>query len=140
MSDSMVDLEREIEQSRARLDLTIDRLQDKLTVSGVVDDTLGAVRKSSYAPVYDNVLATLRRNPVPVMLVAAGMAMIFYRMTTPPRPRPARVKVAVIETEEPLAPDYATAGLITDPAAPLSSRPPALEPLGPDLDSPSRRY
>jgi hypothetical protein len=133
MSDNMGDLEREIEQSRARLDLTIDRLQDKLTVSGVVDDTLGSVKRSAFAPVYDNMLTTLRQNPVPVMLVAAGMAMIFYRMT---KPRPVRrVKIAVVE--EPLAPEFVEEELIVRSTTPLH---PGLEPLGPDLNNPSRRY
>ncbi|MET0427878.1 MAG: DUF3618 domain-containing protein [Microvirga sp.] len=136
MSDDMIELEREIEQSRARLDLTIDRLQDRLTVSGVVDDTLGSVRRSAFAPVYDNMLTTIRRNPVPVMLVAAGLAMIAYRMTKPARPRPARVRIAVVD--EPLSPDFAA-----DPDRryrPVQETPPVLEPLGPDLDAPSPRY
>jgi len=141
MSDSMGDLERDIEKSRARLDLTIDRLQDKLTVSGVVDDTLGAVRKSAYAPVYDRVLTTVRHNPVPVMMVAAGIAMIFYRMVKPPRPRPI-VRVRVQETvivDEPEVREFTTSGLVAEPGT-LRSANPALEPLGPDLDMPSRRY
>lgn len=133
MSDSMIDLERDIEKSRARLDLTIDRLQDKLTVSGVVDDTLGAVRKSAYAPIYDNVLATLRRNPVPVMLVAAGMAMIFYRMAKPPRIMPLPMR-----RDDAFAPEF-TDPVFTDPDS-LPVTPPALEPLGPDLDVSPRRY
>lgn len=136
MSDDMVELEREIEQSRARLDLTIDRLQDRLTVSGVVDDTLGSVRRSAFAPVYDNMLTTIRRNPVPVMLVAAGLAMIAYRMTQPARRRPARVRIAVVD--EPLPSDFAT---VQDfPYRAGREGPPVLEPLGPDLDVPSPRY
>jgi len=129
----MIDLERDIEKSRARLDLTIDRLSDKLTVSGVVDDALGAVRKSAYAPVYDSALATLRRNPVPVMLVAAGMAMIFYRMARLQRPR-----ILPLRRDDVLAPEFADPDF-ADPDS-LSVTPPALEPLGPDLDLPPRRY
>jgi hypothetical protein len=136
MSDDMVQLEREIEQSRARLDLTIDRLQDRLTVSGVVDDTLGSVRRSAFAPVYDNMLTTIRRNPVPVMLVAAGLAMIAYRMTDTARRRHARVRIAVVE--EPLPSDFATEQDF--PYRSGHEGPPVLEPLGPDLDVPSPRY
>jgi len=135
MSEDMGELEREIEQSRARLDLTIDRLQGRLTVSGVVDDTLGSVRRSAFAPVYDNLLTTIRRNPVPVMLVTAGLAMLAYRMTKPARPRPARVRVAVVE--EPLRPGR----LDDDPRyRTRADVPPVLEPLGADLDAPSPRY
>lgn len=80
MTQSLQELEREIEQSRAKLDLTIDRLQDKMTVSGVIDDVLGTARTGRYAPIFDDVLATLRRNPVPVMFMAAGLGMLIYRL------------------------------------------------------------
>jgi hypothetical protein len=81
MTQDMNDLERDIEESRARLDLTIDRLQDKLSVSGIVDDVLGSTRKNSYGPVFDNALEVIKRNPVPVMLVAAGVGWLLVRMS-----------------------------------------------------------
>ncbi len=80
MNQDMNELERDIEQSRARLDLTINRLQDKLSVSGVVDDVLGSMRANQYGDTFDTALAVLRRNPVPVMLVAAGVGWLIYRM------------------------------------------------------------
>jgi hypothetical protein len=80
MTQDLQDLERDIEQSRAKLDLTIDRLQDKMTVSGVVDDMLGTARSGRYAPLFDNVLETVRRNPVPVMLMAMGLGLLAYRL------------------------------------------------------------
>jgi hypothetical protein len=81
MTQSLQDLEKDIEQSRAKLDLTIDRLQGKMSVSGVVDDMLGTARRGAYAPVFDNVLETVRRNPVPVMLIAAGLGLLAYRLS-----------------------------------------------------------
>jgi hypothetical protein len=85
MTQSLQELERDIEQSRAKLDLTIDRLQGKMSVSGVVDDMLGTARNGRYAPVFDNVLATIRRNPVPIMLMAAGLGLLVHRLgRTPP--------------------------------------------------------
>jgi len=81
MTQDMNELERDIEASRARLDLTIDRLQDKLSVSGIVDDVLGATRKNTYGPVFDNALEVIKRNPVPVMLVAAGVGWLLVRMS-----------------------------------------------------------
>ena len=80
MTQSLHDLERDIEQSRAKLDLTIDRLQDKMTVSGVVDDMLGTARSGRYAPLFDTTLDTIRRNPVPVMLIAMGLGLLVYRL------------------------------------------------------------
>jgi hypothetical protein len=79
MTQSINDIERDIEESRAKLDLTIDRLQDKLSVSGIVDDVLGQVRRTPYASMYDNAIDVIRRNPVPVMLVAAGIGWLLYR-------------------------------------------------------------
>lgn len=85
MTQSIQDLERDIEESRARLDLTIERLQGRLSVSGVMDDMLGSMReKPAFAAVYDNALDVVRRNPVPVMLVAVGVGWLIHRLTTQP--------------------------------------------------------
>lgn len=94
-SQSLQDLEQDIERSRAQLDRTIDRLQDKMTVSGVVDDMLGTARSSQYGPLYDTVLETVRRNPVPVMLIAMGIGLLAYRLGRPHRAaRPERLIAA----------------------------------------------
>ncbi|MBJ6124623.1 DUF3618 domain-containing protein [Microvirga sp. BT325] len=94
-SQNLHELERDIERSRAQLDQTIDRLQDKMTVSGVVDDVLGTARNGQYGPLYDRVLDTVRRNPVPVMLIAMGIGLLAYRLGRPTRPvRQARLIVA----------------------------------------------
>ncbi len=94
MTQSLQDLEKDIEQSRAQLDRTIDQLQNKMTVSGVVDDMLGTARTSQYGPLYDRVLETVRSNPVPVMLIAAGLGLLAYRLGRPARPRPTRLIAA----------------------------------------------
>jgi len=88
MSDDIKHLEREIEETRARLDLTIDRLQDKLSISGVVDDLLGTARAKGFDTTFDRALAVIRRNPVPVMLVAAGIGWLLHRASRAPAPRP----------------------------------------------------
>lgn len=94
MTQSLQDLEKDIEQSRAQLDRTIDQLQNKMTVSGVVDDMLGTARASQYGPLYDRVLETVRSNPVPVMLIAAGLGLLAYRLGRPARRRPTRLIAA----------------------------------------------
>jgi hypothetical protein len=91
MTQDIKDLEKDIEESRARLDLTIDRIQDKLSVSGIVDDMIGSARKSGYAPIFDSALAAVRRNPVPVMLVVAGIGWLLHRMSEDSR-RPRRTR------------------------------------------------
>lgn len=121
MTQSLQDLEREIEESRAQLDQTIDRLQNKMTVSGVVDDMLGTARTSQYGPVYDRVLETVRRNPVPVMLIAAGLGLLAYRLGRPVRERPTRLIPADEDfiTEEDLALDGGDMRVYGSGAAPL---------------------
>ena len=85
MTQDLQEIEREIEQSRAKLDNTIDQLQDKMSVSGVVDDMLGTARSGPYAPLFDNVLETVKRNPVPVMLITMGLGLLAYRLARPSR-------------------------------------------------------
>ena len=84
MTQSINELEREIEESRARLDLTIDRIQDRLSVSGIVDDMLGSMRRNQYADAFDTAIAVVKRNPVPVMLIAAGLGWLIHRMSQEP--------------------------------------------------------
>ncbi|NIX76143.1 DUF3618 domain-containing protein [Microvirga terricola] len=70
------DLEKDIERTRAKLDTTIERLQDRITLSGIVDDLLGSARKGRYATLFENVLDTIKRHPIPVLLVAAGVGYL----------------------------------------------------------------
>ena len=90
MTQDINTLERDIEESRARLDVTIDRLQDRLSVSGIVDDMLCTMRANRYGSVFDHTLEVIRRNPVPVMLVAAGVGWLIHRMSQDSRQRPVR--------------------------------------------------
>lgn len=81
MTDTIKDLEQDIEQSRARLDETIDQIQDRLSVSGIVDDLMGTVRASDrFGSIYDHAAAVVRRNPVPVILLTAGAGWLIYRL------------------------------------------------------------
>ncbi len=81
MSESLNDLEKDIEASRARLDQTIDQIQERLTVSSIVDEMLGNARQTPLSGVYDGALAAVRRNPVPVLLIAAGVGWLLHRMS-----------------------------------------------------------
>lgn len=102
MTQDINDLERDIEETRARLDLTIDRLQDRLSVSGIVDDMLGTVRANQYGSLVDHALEVIRRNPVPVMLVATGVGWLIYRMgAKPSRPNGAH-QLAYDDAEMPV--------------------------------------
>jgi hypothetical protein len=133
-SQSLQDLERDIERSRAQLDRTIDRLQDKMTVSGVVDDMLGTARNGQYAPLYDKVLDTVRRNPVPVMLIAMGVGLLAYRLGRSAAPRRTRLIAADEDliTEEHLLMEMEDPRLYGTEAAPLHSSDPMFERPGPN--------
>lgn len=80
MPQSINELERDIEQTRARLDSTIDQLQSRLSASGIVDEVLGTVRRTQFSYIIDDALDAIRRNPVPVLLVTAGLGLLFHRM------------------------------------------------------------
>ncbi|WP_052341302.1 DUF3618 domain-containing protein [Salinarimonas rosea] len=86
----MTELERDIEESRARLDRTIDRLQDRMTASGVADDVLGTARRYGYGSQLDRAAEAIRENPIPVLLVAAGIGWLALSMTDGARRRTAR--------------------------------------------------
>ena len=93
MTQSISELERDIEESRARLDLTIDRIQGKLSTSGVVDDVIGQVRRSGYGVVVDRSLEAIRNNPVPVLLVVAGFGWLLHRAARQQTAGTGRVRV-----------------------------------------------
>lgn len=100
MNRSMKDVEREIEETRERLDRTIGRLEDKLSVSSAVDEVIGGVRRSQYGGAVEQVLSSIRNNPVPVLVALAGIGWLLRRVeresregrraTATPPPRPAR--------------------------------------------------
>ena len=80
-------LERDVAESRARLDRTIDRIQDRMSASAVVDDLLGMVRMRDFGPVIGRAAEVVRRNPVPVVLAAVGVGWLVYRLASDSRRR-----------------------------------------------------
>ncbi|KMO15361.1 DUF3618 domain-containing protein [Methylobacterium platani] len=80
MTQSINELEHDIEETRARLDRTIDQIQGRLSPASLVDEMLGTVRQSPASGLYDGALAAVRRNPVPVMLIVAGVGWLVHRV------------------------------------------------------------
>lgn len=117
----MTDLEKEIEASRARLDETIDQIQGKLSVPNIVDEMLGNARRTpALSGVYDGALEAVRRNPVPVLLIAAGVGLLFNRMARDSERRRTQVsaeRVATLNTgvARGYDPDLPTARPARDP-------------------------
>lgn len=77
-------IEQEIVATRTRLNETIDRIQDKLTLSGIVDDVMGTAGMPRIEESQDYLMDLVRRHPLPVMLVAAGVGWLVYRMNRRP--------------------------------------------------------
>lgn len=77
---SVHELEEDVAETRDRLQTTISRIQDKLTVSGMVDEIMGQAGVPRMETGHDVVLGLLRRHPVPVMIAAAGLGYLIYRM------------------------------------------------------------
>jgi hypothetical protein len=77
MTSDVDELEREIEASRSRLDQTLDRLTQRLTPTGIIEDVLGIVRRDATgAGLYDGALEAIRRNPMPVLMMCLGAVML----------------------------------------------------------------
>lgn len=80
MNRSMKDVERDIEETRERLDRTIGRLEDKLSISSAVDEVIGGLRRSQYGGAVEQVLSSIRNNPVPVLVALAGVGWLLRRI------------------------------------------------------------
>ncbi|TDR93241.1 DUF3618 domain-containing protein [Enterovirga rhinocerotis] len=76
----MSDLEAEAEATRARLQQTIGRIQDKLTVTGMVDEFVARPAVARLEGSQDVLRGLLNRHPLPVMLAAAGIGFLIHRM------------------------------------------------------------
>ena len=79
MTDTIRELEQDIEQTRTQLAVTMDRLQGSLSPSDVVDDLIGPGRRD-FGNVLDPVMATIRSHPAPVLLMAVGIGWLVYKM------------------------------------------------------------
>jgi len=118
MNQDIQELERDIEESRARLDITIDRIQDRLSVSGIVDEFVGSVRATEFGSVVDTALRIIRRNPVPVLLVAAGVGWLLHRASQESRSRTTGRNALVVMEEEPIPVLNTGNARVYDPDAP----------------------
>lgn len=76
------DVERDIDQTRARLDKNVDELQQRLSPSGIADEAVQYVRDGGEAvgrglgALGASIGRTVRDNPVPTALICAGVAWL----------------------------------------------------------------
>ena len=72
---SAAELEREVDRERSELAHTIDELQDRLSMSSVIDQVIGAVSRHG-GDVGRNLGRTVRDNPLPLILTSVGIAWL----------------------------------------------------------------
>lgn len=113
------ELEREVERTRASLDLTIDRLQHRLSPFGLMDETLGLLRSKRFNRSGDAMMSAMRRDPLPALLIAAGVGLLIYRAS---RPKPYPTNGGRARTHE------MAVGGPYPPEAPGRAAPPPIEP------------
>ena len=80
---SASELEDEVNQERRKVASTIDALQEKISVGGIVDQIMGAVTEHG-GDVGRNVGRTLKNNPLPLALTGIGLAWLMASSNSPP--------------------------------------------------------
>ncbi len=69
-------IERDLDRTRSRLGSHLSELQDRLSPGQVVDDLMGYFRGSEGAAFSQNLLASVRANPLPAALTGIGLAWL----------------------------------------------------------------
>lgn len=79
MSRRIDEIEADVARARERLEKTLQRIEHKLSASGMVDDALASLRRTRHGDVVDRAMGALRDNPVPVLAVMAGIGWLIGR-------------------------------------------------------------
>jgi len=79
-------LEREAEDARAHLADALDELRVRLTPGNVVDQLTDYARQGPAAEFLRNLSRDIQENPLPLLLIAAGMAWMFVWSSTRAHP------------------------------------------------------
>jgi gas vesicle protein len=69
-------IERDLEHTRARLDATLDALQQKLSPGQMVDEAMTWFKSGSGAEFGRNLGGNVRDNPLPIALIGVGVAWL----------------------------------------------------------------
>lgn len=71
---SAAEVEREVQQSRAKVERTLDQIQDRLSPGELVDQAVTYLRRSGGSEFARNLGQSVKHNPMPIALVAVGLA------------------------------------------------------------------
>ena len=79
MTGNMDRLEREIVASRSKLNASLTDIQDRLHPTAITDELIGVgLRSGAGDDTFRLALDTVRRSPVPVLLICAGVAWLVW--------------------------------------------------------------
>ena len=73
---SAAQIEREVEQTRARLTGTVQELKERVSPAQMADQALAWLRDSGGQQFLGNLGTTIRDNPVPILLIGAGVGWL----------------------------------------------------------------
>ena len=82
-------LEREAEETRRQLAGSLGELRTRLTAGQVVDQVLDYAREGAAADFLRNRAREVRENPIPVVLISAGILWLAIASSRRPRTMPA---------------------------------------------------
>src|SRR4051812_16591979 len=74
-STSSRDIEREAEANRAQLSETLEQLRERLSPGQLLDELLSG-SKANVTGFVENLGSSIRENPMPTLLIGAGLAMM----------------------------------------------------------------
>jgi hypothetical protein len=85
MTQTSEQLEREAEIARNNLASDLDELRHRMTPGQLVDEVAVYARDTPVAEFGRNLLRDLRENPLPLLLIGAGIAWSVYNSSRRPR-------------------------------------------------------
>ena len=80
MSKSADALEYDVEAARGRLETTLADLSARFNRSSLAEDLIGIRDPGGITPTTEHLAATVRTNPLPVLLIGAGFAFLAYEV------------------------------------------------------------
>ena len=80
------ELEREADMARSQLERTLEALEERLSPGAIVDQVMRVVRQNG-GEFGSNLAAQVRNNPLPTLLVSAGLTWLMASSKSAPEPR-----------------------------------------------------
>jgi hypothetical protein len=98
-------LEREVEESRARLRSSLTQLEHRTSPASLADEVLGLLSPQADGAIVRSARELALRHPVPLIMLGLGLSFAYWRTGRPPetwgrtRPPPQMPNDPVIEAE-----------------------------------------